>query len=96
MESVLATPHTILGRLGSTQRITGSLTETAVINGTIVIPTYVDVDLYSGDYDVSPDFTGKTLGTANKTLTDNITVKPIEVQTMSNSSGGLTVYIGGI
>lgn len=96
MEGALATPHTILGRLGSMRRITGSLSETAVINGTIVIPTYVDVDLYSGDYDVSPDFTGKTLDTANKTLTDNITVKPIEVQTMSNSSGGLTVYIGGI
>lgn len=86
MEGAIATPHSISGRLSSTQRITGA----------IVIPTYVDVDLYSGDYDVSPDFTGKTLDTANKTLTDNITVKPIEVQTMSNSSGGLTVYIGGI
>lgn len=96
MESALSVPHTILGHLGSMQRITGSLAETEVINGTIFIPTYVDVDLYSGVYDVSPDFTGKTLDTANKTLTDNITVKPIEVQTMSNSSGGLTVYIGGI
>lgn len=96
MEGAIATPHSIIGRLSSTQRITGSLAEIAVINGTIFIPTYVDVDLYSGVYDVSPDFTGKTLDTANKTLTDNITVKPIEVQTMSNSSGGLTVYIGGI
>lgn len=96
MEGALATPHSISGRLSSMQRITGSMTEAVVITGAIFIPTYVDVDLYSGDYDVSPDFTGKTLDTANKTLTDNITVKPIEVQTMSNSSGGLTVYIGGI
>lgn len=86
----------MLGSINAPTIIAGALSSPATITGELTIPTYVDVDLYSGDYDVYPDFTGKTLDTANKTLTDDITVKPIEVQTMSNSSGGLTVYIGGI
>ena len=96
MEGALARPLSIRGRLSNSHHILGALLGDNSISGKLTIPTYVDVDIYSGDYDVSPDFTGKTLDTANKTLTDNITVKPIDVQTMSNSSGGLTVYIGGI
>ena len=51
---------------------------------------------YTGDYVVDPDFEGVTLATRNKVLTDDITVNPIEVSRTSNTSGGQTVYIGGI
>ena len=96
MDGNVTTVDTISGTLSVIGTLSGSLSPPVAIHGELNVPIYIDVDLYSGDYDVSPDFTGKTLDTANKTLTDNIMVKPIEVQTMSNSSGGLTVYIGGI
>ena len=56
---------------------------------------------YSGDtytcvYNVKPDFYGTTLETESKFMTDDVTVEPIEVARVSNTSGGTTVYIGGI
>lgn len=59
-------------------------------------PTYMDADIYTGQTEVSPDFVGTTLETARKLLTDDIVVKPIQVESVSNLSGGRTVYIGGI
>lgn len=59
-----------------------------------VVP--VGGDPYAGEYEVDPDFTGHTLTTKNKLLLENVVVKPIEVASVSNTSGGRTVYIGGI
>ena len=53
-------------------------------------------DPYEGDYTVEPDFTGTVLPTLGKTMLDDVTVEPIEVQRVSNPSGGRTIYIGGI
>lgn len=53
-------------------------------------------DPYAGEYTVDPDFTGHTLPTKNKLLLENVVVNPIEVTSVSNTSGGKTVYIGGI
>ena len=53
-------------------------------------------DLYKGAYNVKPDFYGTTLETESKFMTDDVTVEPIEVARVSNTSGGTTVYIGGI
>lgn len=53
-------------------------------------------DPYAGEYAVDPDFTGHTLPTKNKLLLENVVVNPIEVTSVSNTSGGKTVYIGGI
>lgn len=55
-----------------------------------------DVETYRGDYIVEPDFTEQVLATKNKMLTDNVKVSAIEVQRVSNTSGGRTVYIGGL
>lgn len=62
----------------------------------ITTPTYLDVISYDGTTDVSPDFNGVTLETAHKLLTEDIIVRPIQVENVSNTSGGVTVYIGGI
>lgn len=96
MDGTLESTGTITGTLSAVGTITGTLASTESISGTLTIPTYIDVDLYEGDYTVSPDFEGVTLETTNKTLTDDITVSPIQVETVSNTSGGNTVYIGGI
>lgn len=53
-------------------------------------------DIYTGETTVTPNFNSATLYTANKLLMDNITVNPIQVENVSNLSGGITVYIGGI
>lgn len=55
-----------------------------------------DVDVYEGQTQVEPDFDGVTLETDHKYLLSDITVKPIQVEVVSNTSGGKTVYIGGI
>lgn len=76
--------------------ISGSLSPPANISGELSIPTYIDVDMYEGEYEVSPDFDGATLPTTNKTLSHDITINPIQVESVSNIQGGRTVYIGGI
>lgn len=55
-----------------------------------------EVDVYEGRTRVEPDFDGVTLETDHKYLLDDITVNPIQVESVSNLSGGKTVYIGGI
>ena len=64
--------------------------------GEITVVTEHDLPVYTGATTVSPDFVGTTLPTANKVLVSNVTVNPIQVQSVSNLSGGRTVYIGGI
>lgn len=53
-------------------------------------------EFYEGPYEVTPDFNGVELQTYDKLMRDNMTVNPIQVETVANTSGGNTVYIGGI
>lgn len=64
--------------------------------GTPVAREYVGGEPYTGEYEVQPSFENQTLLTAHKLLARNVTVEAIEVSTVSNPSGGNTVYIGGI
>ena len=77
----------------------GYLSYTIPLDGEVGIVTKVvqhDLPAYTGETTVKPDFTGTVLMTANKVMMNNVTVEPIEVQTVGNLSGGNTVYIGGI
>ena len=52
---------------------------------------------YDGPYNVEPRFfTGHTLETKNKAMTDNVTVDPIKVYEVSNPYGGKTMTIGSV
>jgi hypothetical protein len=53
-------------------------------------------DIFDGSYIYTPKFIQQIIETRNKTLKDNITLEAIEVARVSNTSGGKTVYIGGI
>lgn len=55
-----------------------------------------DAPTYTGQTTVEPDFDGLTLETAHKIVLDDITIRPIQVESVSNPQGGRTVYIGGI
>lgn len=55
-----------------------------------------DLPTYTGATSVDPDFIGVTLATRNTSVYSNIDVNAIQVESVSNQSGGNTVYIGGI
>ena len=50
---------------------------------------------YTGDYTVTPDLIEDVvLPTANKSMTDNVTVEPVPTYEVENASGGITFVIG--
>lgn len=77
----------------------GELSLNLHMDGEVGIVTKVvehDLPVYTGETTVNPDFIGTVLMTANKVMTNNVTVNPIQVESVSNPVGGRTVYIGGI
>lgn len=64
--------------------------------GQTVIQYVGETNPYTGEYIIDPDFDGQVLQTRQKYMTDNVTVNPIQVESVSNIEGGRTVYIGGI
>ena len=79
--------------------IDGEMSLLVPIDGECGIITKVaeyDLPVYTGTTVVEPDFDGTVLRTANKIVNQNITVNPIQVESVSNPAGGKTVYIGGI
>ena len=60
------------------------------------VGSYTPATDYEGDYDISPKFEDQTLPTKNKTLNADILVNAIKVSRVSNSTGGKTIYIGGL
>ena len=73
-----------------------SLSGDSQITFSLTIPSSVQTDIYTGETVVNPDFVGKVLNTKRKLVTSDISVNPIQVEEVSNTSGGVTVYIGGI
>ena len=57
------------------------------------VTLYKDADLYTGAYQVTPKTGAQVLPTAQKLMTDDVTIKPIPIYDVSNPSGGRTVYI---
>ena len=53
-----------------------------------------DVEEYTGSYEVTPKaYTSQTLETADKKMTNDVTISEVPFFNVSNSSGGLTSYI---
>ncbi len=79
--------------------VIGFETDDVLLNvdfGTLTVLDPADAETYKGAYIVDPDFTTQTLATKYKRMSDDVTVNAIEVQRVSNTAGGRTVYIGGI
>ena len=51
---------------------------------------------YTGDYEIDPTFSSQTLETKDKSMSDDVTIKAIAVQSVTNPSGGNTIFIGMI
>lgn len=52
-----------------------------------------DADPYMGDYEITPKVDAQTMPTAQKLMTQDVTIKAIPYFNVSNNSGGSTVYI---
>ena len=83
-------------------KVSFSILENSDINFGVEEEREIDFDTenfngvpYTGSYTVRPNFTQQSLETRNKILMENVNITPIEVQRVSNLSGGKTVYIGG-
>lgn len=67
-----------------------------VSTGTPIVRDYSDLDIYDGDYIVTPKASEQTvLQTRAKAMIDDVTVLEIPYTSVSNLSGGNTVTIGG-
>ncbi len=87
------------GELSLNLHLGGELSLNLHLDGTpdkVLKVTDYDAPTYTGETTVNPDFNGIVLQTAQKIVTNNITVNPIQVESVSNIQGGRTVYIGGI
>ena len=87
------------GELSLELNLDGDVSLDLQMDGTpdkVIKVTDYDAPVYTGETTVNPDFTGTVLQTAQKIVTNNITVNPIQVESVSNPMGGRTVYIGGI
>jgi len=78
------------GTIAITSNGTHDVTNYANANVNVAIPTY------TGSYDVTPSATSNiVLETKDKKMTDNLTVRKIPYESVSNPQGGNTVTIGG-
>lgn len=82
--------------LGDNEKLVFNLASGRDIKFNLSTPTFLYTDIYNGVTEVTPDFEGLTLQTSHKIVANDITVNPIQVENVSNLSGGITVFIGGI
>lgn len=90
---------TISGSLSSANiTMSGSLSVVDKLEGQMSVPDKLkdDFDIYTGEYAVNPSFNKQILNTKNKVMTEDVEIERITVSVTSNTSGGNTVYIGGI
>jgi hypothetical protein len=80
------------GTVVSKVSLQGTLVSKASLIGTVCMPAKLGT--YNGDYVVTPDLTGRTLPTKDKSMIDDVVVKPIPIYEVSNTHG-ITVIIGG-
>jgi hypothetical protein len=53
-----------------------------------------DLPYYDGSYTVTPILEGFDMPTRNRAMAQNVTVKPIPISKVTNTSGGYTYTIG--
>lgn len=77
--------------------IVGNIRAGDVIAGVIQVGHLSSTEYlpYEGSYEVEPLTREQILSTANKVMTQDIRIREISYQEVSNESGGYTVTIGG-
>ena len=58
------------------------------------LPEFEEVELYEGEYIVTPTVSNQTMATKNKLMINDVTIEAIPYAEVTNNSGGTTVSIG--
>lgn len=85
------------GSISAKSTLEGNISSESALKGTVseVISAVENYELYEGEYEVTPELrTAQTLNTANKYLDKDIIINEVPYSVTSNTSNGLTVYIG--
>lgn len=69
--------------------------DTVCVDAEVTV-THGTVDYYTGEYEVDPTFSSQVLETKDKFMSDDVTINAIAVQSVTNPSGGNTIFIGMI
>ena len=80
------------GSISAESTLSGSISAEEALTGELSVVK--EREHYTGDYQVTPlAFNAQTLATADKVMTDGITILPVPYWETSNTSNGLTAYI---
>lgn len=82
----------ITGSVSALHEVTGTLAGMGDVSGTITVGGATDWPEYGGAYEITPAVEAQTLETANKLMTDDLTVRAVPYYQTSNITGD-TVYI---
>ncbi len=61
---------------------------------TVSVMGELNYPMYEGPYDATPTVDGLKLATRRRSMSKDVSVEPIPIGSVSNSSGGRTVTIG--
>lgn len=61
---------------------------------TVSVMGELNYPMYEGPYDATPTVDGLKLATKRRSMSKDVSVEPIPIGSVSNSSGGRTVTIG--
>lgn len=64
------------------------MSQTVSVMGELAYP------MYEGPYDATPTVDGLTLPTRRRSMSEDVSIEPIPIGSVSNDSGGRTVTIG--
>lgn len=83
---------TLSGKLQAESGISGKLSEEIDIKGSLILP--IGYEDYAGPYSVKPKTEPYLLATADRHMTDDVTIDAIPYYEVSNQNGK-TIIIGG-
>lgn len=93
MDFALNNTDTLDVEINDVESLDFDLSGDEVLEFTVFTPHALDVDVYDGDYEVTPKTYSQTLETAHKLMQEDVTILEIPYFETSNDSDGLTVYI---
>lgn len=82
------------GTINKEASLSGKICQTENLTGRINI--FNSADKYMGVYEITPLVDSQVIPTANKFMSQDVTVKEIPRYNVSNEKGGFTFIIGGI
>lgn len=91
-EAIIVEEGVLYGQIRAEEILSGQMSLEGVLKGQLILP--VGYEDYAGAYNVIPKIETQSLPTADKHLTDNVTVEAIPYYEVSNQKGK-TIIIGG-